>query len=116
MGLFIVNLLKMIIIIHYADQSQNILTASTWSQAVAYAEGTGKDILQIFNPPNGELVLNSPSSTTCYQVVCKNTETFSAESYFVFEEDFQSLNTWIESLPNTEVRNLSKQQSNYVVI
>ena len=106
----------MIIIIDYADQSSNILTASTWSQAVYYAEGTGKDILQISKPLNGELILNSPSSTTCYLVVCKNTETSTPQSYFVFEEDFQSLNTWIESLPNTEVRNLCKQQRNYVVI
>jgi hypothetical protein len=104
----------MIIIIDYADQSSNILTASTWSQATAYAEGTGKDIFQIFKPSNGELVLNSPSSTNCYQVVCKNTETSTVQSYFVFEDDFQSLNTWIESLPNAEVRNLSKQTRNYV--
>jgi|LakMenEpi03Aug12_release.lakeMendotaPanAssembly.Ray.scaffolds.fasta_scaffold1743463_2 hypothetical protein len=114
MELFIVNLSKMIIIIDYADQSSTILTASTWSIAVAYAEGTGKDILQIFHPQNGELILNSPSSTTCYQVVCKNTETSVPQAYFVFEDDFQSLNTWIESLSNIEVRNLSKQQRNYV--
>ncbi len=104
----------MIIIINYKDQTSTLLSASTWSQAVAYAEGTGKNIQQMLNPQNIELVLNAPSSTNCYQVSCKNIDTSTTQSFFVFEQDFQSLNTWIESLSNLEVTNLSNQQRNYV--
>jgi hypothetical protein len=104
----------MIIVISYTDQSSTLLSASTWSQAVAYGEGTGKNIQQMFQPQNTELVLNYPSSTNCYQVGCKNTDFGLSKSYFVFEQDFQSLNTWIESLTDSEVTTFSVQQRNYV--
>jgi hypothetical protein len=104
----------MIIVISYTDQSSTVLSASTWSEATAYGEGTGKSIQQMFQPNNTELVLNYPSSTNCYQLICKNTNTGLSQSYFVFEEDFQSLNTWIESLTDSEVTHLSNQQRNYV--
>jgi hypothetical protein len=104
----------MIIIISYTDQSSTLLSASTWSQATAYGEGTGKDIQQMFQPQSTEIVLNYPSSTNCYQVLCKNTNFGLSQSYYVFEENFQSLNTWIESLTDLEVVNISNQQRNYV--
>jgi hypothetical protein len=99
----------MIFIITYKDRSSTLLSATTWSDAAAYAEGTDKDILSINQPSNITLVLNSPQSNNCYQLTLKN-----AETYFVFEEDFQSLNTWIESQSTTEVSQLYQQQRNYV--
>lgn len=105
----------MIIIISYTDQTSTLLSASTWSQAVAYAEGTGRDIQQIFQPPSlSELILNSPNSSICYQATCKNIDTGLTKSYFVFEESFQSLKTWIDSLTDSEVTNLILKQLNYV--
>jgi hypothetical protein len=104
----------MIIIINYTDQSSTLLSASTWSQATAYGEGTGKDIQQMFQPQNTEIVLNYPSSTNCYLVLCKNRNFGLSQPYYVFEENFQSLNTWIESLTDLEVINISNQQRNYV--
>jgi hypothetical protein len=105
----------MIIIISYTDQTSTLLSASTWSQATAYGEGTGKDIQQIYRPTSStELILNSPSSSNCYQISCKNTDTGLSKFYFVFEEDFQSLKTWIDSLTDSEVTNLLLKQLNYV--
>lgn len=105
----------MIIIISYTDQTSTLLSASTWSQAIAYAEGTGKDIQQVYRPSSSsELILNSPSSNNCYQVSCKDIDTGLVKFYFVFEENFQSLKTWIDSLTDSEVTNLVLKQLNYV--
>ena len=107
----------MIFIINYRDQSSTLLSASTWSDATAYAEGTGKLIASInepYGPPT--LVLNSPLSNNFYQLSLKNNTTGTFTLYFVFEEDFQSLNTWIELQTNTEVIQISNQQRNYVSI
>jgi hypothetical protein len=107
----------MIFIINYRDQSSTILSAATWSDATAYAEGTGKDITSINQPSNPPtLVLNSPSSNNFYQLTLKNITTGASTNYFIFEEDYQSLNTWIESQTNTEVTQLYNQQKNYVVL
>jgi hypothetical protein len=104
----------MIFIITYKDQSSTLLSATTWSDAAAYAEGTDKDILSINQPSNMTLVLNSPQSNNCYQLTLKNKSTGSGINYFVFEQDYQSLNTWIESQANVEVSQLFQQQKNYV--
>jgi hypothetical protein len=104
----------MIFIINYKDQSSTLLSATTWSEATAYAEGTGKQIGSINEPTNPTLVLNSPLSTNFYQLTLKNNSTGTSLLYFVFEEDFQSLNTWIESQTNTDVTNLYQLQRNYV--
>jgi hypothetical protein len=104
----------MIFIINYRDQSSTLLSATTWSDASAYVEGTGKEISTINQPNYGTLVLNSPLSSNFYQLILKNNSTGVSTSYFVFEEDYQSLTTWIESQANTEVTQLVHQQRNYV--
>lgn len=104
----------MIFIINYRDQSSTLLSASTWSEATAYAEGTGKQIASITEPVNPTVVLNSPLSTNFYQVTLKNTSTGTSSLFYVFDDDYQSLNTWIESQPNSELTNLLNQQRNYV--
>ena len=106
----------MIFIINYKDQSSTLLSATTWSDATAYAEGTGKEIQLINQPNNATLVLNSPISNNCYQVGLKDNETGASTNYFVFDEDYQSLNTWIELQTNKEVTQLYVQQKNYVSI
>jgi hypothetical protein len=104
----------MIFIINYTDQSSTLLSAATWSEASAYAEGTGKDISFINQPNYATLVLNSPLSNNFYQLTLKNNTTGASTNYFVFEEDFQSLNSWVELQTNTEVTQLHNQQRNYV--
>jgi hypothetical protein len=104
----------MIFIINYRDQSSTLLSAATWSDASAYAEGTGKEISSINQPNYATLVLNSPLSNNCYQLTLKDNQTSSSANYYVFEEDFQSLNSWIESQTNKEVTQLFAQQRNYV--
>lgn len=104
----------MIFIINYRDQSSTLLSASTWSDATAYAEGTGKQITSITEPVNPTLVLNAPLSTNFYQLTLKNTVSGTSTQFFVFDQDFQSLTTWIDSQANTELTNLINQQRNYV--
>ena len=104
----------MIFIINYRDQSSTLLSATTWSEATAYAEGTGKQIGSINEPVNPILVLNSPLTDNFYQITLKNTTTGALTLYFVFEEDYQSLNTWIESQTSMGLLNLQNIQRNYV--
>jgi len=106
----------MIFIINYKDQSSTLLSATTWSNATAYAEGTGKEIQSINEPYNQTLVLNSPLSNNFYQLTLKNKTTGANSNYFVFEDDYQSLNTWLESQTNSELVNLYNTQRNYVAI
>jgi hypothetical protein len=115
MELFIINLKKMIFIIQYKDQSSTLLSATTLSDAAAYVEGTGKEIYSISQPYNtATLVLNAPQFNNFYQLTLRNNSTGASTNYFVFEEDFESLNTWIESQSDTEVIQLYRQQRNYV--
>jgi len=104
----------MIFIIQYKDQSSTLLSATTLSDVAAYVEGTGKEFYSINQPNYGTLVLNSPSSNYCFQIFLKNNTTGVSTSYFVFDENYQSLNTWIESQGNVELTNLQSIQRNYV--
>ena len=104
----------MIFIINYRDQSSTLLSAATWSDASAYAEGTGKEISSINQPVYATVVLNAPQFNNFYQLTLRNNSTGASTNYFVFEEDFESLNTWIESQSDTEVIQLYRQQRNYV--
>jgi hypothetical protein len=106
----------MIFIINYKDQSSTLLSATTWSDAIAYAEGTGKAIGSINEPYSPILILNSPLSDNFYQLTLKNKTTGLGSLYFLFEENFQSLNSWIELQTNSEVTNISYLQRNYVSI
>ena len=93
------------------------MSASTWSDAAAYSEGTGKDILSINKPySQTTLVLNSPLTTNCYFLTLKDNTTSSSTTYYIFEDDYQSLNNWIELQTNKEVTQLILQQKNYVSI
>ena len=116
MELFIIKLLQMIFIINFRDQSSTLLSAATWSNASAYAEGTGKEISSINQPVYATVVLNTPLSNNCYQISLKDNETGSSTNYYVFEQDFQSVNNWIELQTNKEVTQLYVQQKNYVSI
>ncbi len=106
----------MIFIINYKDQSSTLLSATTWSDAAAYAEGTGKVISSINEPNNSVLVLNSPLSDNFYQLTLVNKTTGVGSLYFLFEENFQSLSSWIALQTNFEVTNISYLQRNYVAI
>jgi hypothetical protein len=104
----------MIFIINYKDQSSTLLSATTWSDAATYVEGIGKDISSINQPTYATLVLNSPLSNNFYQLFVKNSITGVNTVYFVFEENYQSLITWVESLGNSEITQLTQEERNYV--
>ena len=104
----------MIFTILYKDQTTTSLSASTWSEATAYAEGTGKQIVSITEPVNPTLVLLSPSSTNFYQLTLKNTTTGASTPYFVFSEDYASLESWISTQTNSVVTTLLNSERNYV--
>ena len=107
----------MIFIINFKDQSSTLLSATTWSDAAAYSEGTGKDITAInqlwFSPI---LILNSPLSNNLYQLSLRNKTTGEKTSYFIYEDNYQSLITWIEQQSNSEIITLNNTQRNYVSI
>ena len=104
----------MIFIINYTDQSSTLLSAATWSEASAYAEGTGKDISFINQPNYATLVLNSPLSNNFYQLILENNTTGEKTIYFIFEDNYQSLISWIEQQSNSQIISLNNQQRNYV--
>lgn len=104
----------MIFTILYKDQTTTSLSAATWSEATAYAEGTGKQIVSITEPVNPTLVLLSPASTNFYQLTLKNNTTGTSTPYFVFAEDYASLENWISTQTNFSVTMLMNSERNYV--
>ena len=104
----------MIFIINYRDNTSTTASGDTWSEVVAYAEGTGKEILTITNSYSSELVLKQSGSSVCYQITMKDNTTNYTFNYQIFETNFESINSWILEQTNKGVLTINKSVRNYV--
>lgn len=79
-----------------SSNNYRILNATSWSNCLSYMEGTGETIQQINSIPDStSVIVNSPSSTNCYNVRLKEVSTGEAFSYIIFQENYSDLQNWI---------------------
>ena len=98
-------------------QVNKIINANSWSSCLAYCEGTGFDINFISQiSSNATVVLNDASSQNCYNVTLKSDSSSVGFNYFVFDTDFNSLETWLAAQTDTTVVGIQLSQQSYVTV
>jgi hypothetical protein len=94
-----------------------IINANSWSSCLAYCEGTGFDINNIvLLSSNFTVVLNNASSENCFSVFLISNETNASSNYFVFDTDFESLQTWLNAQTGKTVINIQTNKKSYVAV
>jgi hypothetical protein len=93
---------------------QFVINAASWSECLAYCEGTGQGILGIQYIPNTIINYNE-IGTNCYNVTASKT-LGSFENHYVWENSFDNLNTWIESQGFLSVQMVQFTNKAYVVV
>ena len=98
-------------------QVNKIINANSWSSCLAYCEGTGFDINFISQiASNITVVLNDASSQNCYTVTFKSNSSSTGFNYFVFDTDFNSLETWLAAQTDAIVVGIQLSQKSYVTV
>jgi len=90
------------------------ISGDSWSQCVAYCEGTGKEI-QTISIYNAELILNDSEIKDSYYVSLSNNVTEINKFYLIFDT-YQNTLTWIESQSDSSLTSLSYQKRTYILI
>lgn len=90
------------------------ISGTSWSECIAYCEGTGKPI-QSISLYNTTLILNDTQSTDCYYVSLSNTLTNLTTFYLIFDT-YQNTLTWIESQSDSSLTALTYQKRTYISI
>jgi hypothetical protein len=99
------------------EQVFRIIDANSWSNCIAYLEGTGETVNQINIISNATtIVLNNPSSTVCYYVLLKDTVSKTAYNYIVFDESYLNLQNWISQQTGKKVISIQESEKNYVTV
>jgi hypothetical protein len=94
-----------------------LVNAGSWSSCLAYCEGTGFEINSITQlSSNASVVLNNPSSENCYIVFFQSNTSATSYNYFVFDTDFESLETWINSQTDKTVNSIQLNKKSYVTV
>ena len=90
------------------------ISGDSWSQCVAYCEGTGKSI-QTISLNNCELIINNTQTTDSYTISLSNNLTEINKFYMIFDT-YQNTLTWIESQSDSSLTSLSYQKRTYISI
>jgi hypothetical protein len=96
------------------SQQQYVISANTWSECLAYCEGTGLDITSIQLIPQAITHYNV-AGTNSYQVTALDSEG-SQINNIVWETDFNSLSTWLDSQGYESIRTIQQSNKTYVVV
>ena len=93
---------------------QFVISANTWSSCLAYCEGTGLDInsIQVINQIT--IHYNIPG-TNSYQIQALDSQGGVVNS-IVWETNFDSLSTWIDSQGLQSVKTIVQSNKTYVVV
>jgi len=94
-----------------------VINANSWSSCLSYCEGTGFDINNLtLLSSNVTVVLNNVSSENCFTVFLISTETNASSNYFVFDTDFESLQTWLNAQTGKTVISIQTNKKSYVTV
>jgi hypothetical protein len=94
-----------------------LINANSWSSCLAYCEGTGFDINNItLLSSNISVVINDATSENCFTVLFISKETNTGSNYFVFDTDFETLQTWLSTQTDKTVFNIQTNKKSYVTV
>jgi hypothetical protein len=94
-----------------------LINANSWSSCLAYCEGTGFDINNItLLSSNISVVINDATSQNCFTISFISKETNASSNYFVFDTDFETLQTWLNTQTDKTVRNIQTNKNSYVTV
>jgi hypothetical protein len=94
-----------------------LLYANSWSSCLAYCEGTGFIINNILLlSSNISVVINDATSQNCFNIFFISKETNIASNYFVFDTDFETLQTWLNTQTDKTVRSIQTNKNSYVTV
>jgi hypothetical protein len=89
-----------------------LVSANTWSDCTAWAEGTGNSI-QSINVQQQTLRPINVSSDDSYNVGLKDTITNAISSYIIYDT-YTNIDSWIESQPSMSVQTINYQKRTFV--
>ena len=90
------------------------ISGDSWSQCLAYCEGTGKDI-QSISLYTVTLIVNDSQTTNSYYISLTNNLTNITTFYLIFDT-YQNILTWIESQSDSSLTALTYQKRTYISI
>jgi len=92
-----------------------VVSGSSWSNCLSYAEGTGKEIQYIILSNFNNIILNDTSLSGFYLIVLKDTTTSETTNNIIYDTFNNSCN-WVLSQSNKEVINIQYQKRSFIAI
>lgn len=91
-----------------------VISGSSWSECLAYCEGTGKT-LQSIQLSNENVLVNNPSLSYAYLVSLRDDVTGTVSNTIIFDTYFNVI-AWIDSKTDMSLQSLNKQNKQFVTI
>lgn len=99
------------------DTVFRLVNASSWSNCLSYLEGAGENVKSIAEvSPNVTVVVNNPSSTTCYNVTLEDQTTEVTSVFILVDNSYVSVQNWISQQTNNFPTMLQRQEKSYVTV
>ena len=92
-----------------------VVSGSSWSNCLSYAEGTEKEIQGINLLIIDNIILNNTSLSGLYQIVLKDITTSQTSNNIIYDT-FDNSVTWANSQSNKEVISVQYQKRSFVAI
>jgi hypothetical protein len=92
-----------------------LINAPSWSSCLAYCEGTGL-VINGISLINGEIIINDDTTTNCYTVTFLSNTTNINSFYQVFDTNYNTLQTWINTQTGKTCIGIGLQEKTYVVV
>jgi hypothetical protein len=92
-----------------------VVSGSSWSNCLSYAEGTGKEIQAISTVIYDNIILNDTSLSGYYQVLLKGVITPEVLNTVIYDT-FENASTWAQGQVNKEVVSLQFQKKSFITI
>lgn len=92
-----------------------VVSGSSWSNCLSYAEGTEKEIQSILLLNVDNIILNNTSLNGYYLIVLKDITTSQTSNNIIYDT-FENSSIWAQNQSNKEVANIQYQKRSFVAI
>jgi len=92
-----------------------VVSGSSWSNCLSYAEGTGKKIELILLSNVDNIILNNTSLDGLYLIVLKDITTSQTSNNIIYDT-FENSSIWAQNQSNKEVVNIQYQKRSFITI